>query len=313
MKQFSLCKRVLPAIVVSAVSVSAMAVESEQCKTVTLTDPGWSDIGATNALATTVLEALGYKTDIKLLGVPIGFESVKNGEIDVFLGNWMPAQTAFIEKYKGEIDVVKTNLTGVKFTLAVPSYVYDAGVKDFSDLNKFPRKFNRRIYGIGAGSPANQNLMKMIEKNDFDLGKWNVVESGEQAMLSQVARSVKRDKFIVFLAWEPHPMNVNFDLKYLSGGDEYFGPNYGGATIHTVTRKGYMDECANTGKFFENLEFSLTMENTVISMTDEGMSAKEAAQSWLKKNPAVLSSWLDGVKTVSGEPALPAVESTLGL
>jgi ABC-type proline/glycine betaine transport system substrate-binding protein len=32
-------------------------------------------------------------------------------------------------------------------------------------------------------------------------------------------------------------MNMRFDLKYLSGGDAAFGPNYGGATIYTVTRK----------------------------------------------------------------------------
>jgi glycine betaine/proline transport system substrate-binding protein len=305
-------KTLLAALVTAAASTTYAAVP-EQCQTVTMTDPGWTDIGATNGLATTVLEALGYETDIKLLAVPIGFESIKNGEIDVFLGNWMPAQTAFIDKYKSDLDIIRTNLTGVKFTLAVPKYVADQGVKDFADLAKHSKEFGERIYGIGAGSPANQNLMSMIEKDDFGLGEWRVVESGEQAMLAQVARAVKRDKFIVFLAWEPHPMNVNFDLQYLSGGDDYFGPNYGGATIHTVTRKGYSQECGNVGKLLQNMEFSLDMENTVISMTDEGMSANEAASTWLKKNPAVLDKWLDGVTTTSGQSGLDAVKSSLGL
>lgn len=312
MKTQSLKKTTLAALISLTASATFAAVP-EQCQTVTMTDPGWTDIGATNGLATTVLEALGYQTDIKLLAVPIGFESMKNGEIDVFLGNWMPAQTAFIDQYKDNLDVVRTNLTGVKFTLAVPEYVYDAGVHDFSDLHKFPKEFGERIYGIGAGAPANQNLMNMIEKNDFDLGDWRVVESGEQAMLAQVARAVKRDKFIVFLAWEPHPMNVNFDLKYLSGGDEYFGPNYGGATIHTVTRKGYGSECGNVSTLLQNMEFTLDMENTVISMTDEGLSANEAASKWLQDNPAVLDQWLDGVTTTTGQPGLAAVKGALGL
>jgi len=32
---------------------------------------------------------------------------------------------------------------------------------------------------------------------------------------------------IVFLAWDPHPMNIQFELRYLAGGDSAFGPNYG--------------------------------------------------------------------------------------
>ena len=34
-------------------------------------------------------------------------------------------------------------------------------------------------------------------------------------------------------------MNTEFHLTYLSGGDAYFGPNYGGATVNTVTRTGF--------------------------------------------------------------------------
>lgn len=303
------CAAVL--IIASGVSV---AQESTQCQNITFSDPGWTDIGATNGITTTLLESLGYHTKILLLGVPVGYESLKNGEIDAFMGNWMPAQKAFIDKYKNDIDVIKTNLTGVKFTLAVPEYAYEAGVKDFADLHKFGKEFHRRIYGIGAGSPANQNLQKMIDTNDFELKDWKVVESGEQAMLSQVARSIKRKNFIVFLAWEPHPMNVNFDLKYLSGGDKYFGPNYGGATIHTVTRKGYSKECPNVGKLLSNLTFSLTMENEIIgAMTEQSKESGVAATQWIKAHPDVLNKWLDGVTTYSGKPAIDAVKLNLGL
>ena len=256
------------------VSIAASAAEPEQCKTVTFTDPGWSDIGATNAIATTLLTALGYKTHIMLLGVPIVFESLKTGEADVFLGNWMPVQKNYIKKYADDINVIRTNLTGIKFTLAVPTYVYDDGVKDFADLHKFSNKFHHRIYGIEAGSAVNQTLQKMIHNKDYDLGDWQLVASSEQGMLAQVARFVKRHKFIVFIAWEPHPMNIRFHLKYLSGGDKYFGPNYGGnTTVQTITRKGYTKECGNVGKFLHNLKFNVKMENEImLAEKDEGKS-----------------------------------------
>lgn len=288
----------------------ALSAEPEQCKKITFSDPGWTDIGATNGVATTLLKAMGYETQIYLLGVPVGFESLKNGEIDAFMGNWMPAQSAFMDKYKDNIDIIRTNLEGVKFTLAVPKYVFDAGVKDFADLSKFSQEFRQRIYGIDAGAPANQKLQSMIDSNDFNLKDWKVVESGEQAMLSQVARTVKRDNFIVFLAWEPHPMNVNFDLKYLSGGDKYFGPDYGGATIRTLTRKGYANECPNVAKLLSNLEFGLTMENEIIGSSEK---PEQAAASWIKAHPEVLDKWLQGVTTYDGKPALTTVKKQLSL
>ncbi|MDW6001352.1 choline ABC transporter substrate-binding protein [Vibrio mangrovi] len=291
---------------------SSYAAEPQQCKKVTLSDPGWSDIGATNGVVTTLLEGLGYQTEVYLLGVPVGFKSLKSGEVDVFMGNWMPAQKNYAEKYQQDIDIIRTNLSGVKFTLAVPNYVYDAGVHDFKDLNRFADQFRSRIYGISAGSPANDNIKKMIETNDFGLKDWRIVESGEQAMLSEVNRAFRRNQFIVFLGWEPHPMNVNFDIRYLSGGDKYFGPDYGSATIRTVTRTGYSQECSNVGKLLSNLSFTVGMENELINQTNkDGIKPKQAARDWIRQHPETLNQWLKGVTTFSGKDALPAMKQAL--
>ncbi len=109
-------------------------------------------------------------------------------------------------------------------------------------------------------------------------------------------------------------MNANFDLTYLSGGDDYFGPNFGGATVYTNVRAGYVAECPNVGKLLTNLEFSLAMENEIMgAILNDGEKAEDAAAKWLKANPAVLDGWLDGVKTIDGKEALPAVKSALGL
>lgn len=303
------------ALVLSALSISQLAT-ANSCQTVRFTDPGWTDISSTNALASTVLEGLGYNTKISTLAVPIGFEGMKNNEIDVFLGNWMPAQQKFIDQYTKDdaIDIIGTNLTGAKFTLAVPKYVSESGVTDFSDLINAQKQFKKRIYGIEAGAPANQLLQKMIDSGDFGLSKWSLVESGEQGVLSQVKRAVKRKEHIVFLAWEPHPMNSNFELSYLTGGDKYFGANFGGATIQTVSRKGYQAQCPNVGKLLNNLTFTLQMENQMMGyILDDAMEPAKAAQKWLSNNPAVLAPWLKGVKTIDGKEGLAAVKQHLAI
>lgn len=316
MKKSSVVYGLLGVLFGTAVCItSAQAADAEACHVVRMSDPGWTDITATNAVASVLLAALGYETDIKTLSVPIGYESMKNKEIDVFLGNWMPAQTAFIDDLKkaDAVEIVNRNLEGAKFTLAVPSYVAAQGIKDFSDLEKHAEEFKRTIYGIEPGAPANASIQKMIEANDFGLGKWGLVESSEQGMLSQVERAGKNKQPIVFLAWAPHPMNKQFEIEYLSGGDAYFGPNYGGAEVYTLARTGWSKMCPNAAGFFQKLSFDIEMENTLMGEILGGKDPKDAATAWLKEHPQSLETWLAGVTTLDGAPGLDAVKASLGL
>lgn len=296
--------------------LSSIAAEEARCDTITQSDPGWTDIAATNALSGVVLNALGYQQKVQNLSVALAYQGLKTGQVDVFLGNWMPAQEPVISKFTadGSVKVLGANLPAARFTLAVPDYVAAAGVKDFADLQKYADKFNHKIYGIAPGAPANQNLKKMLDKHDFALQDWNLVESSESGMLAQVTRAVERKEWIVFLGWEPHAMNTRFKLAYLSGGDAYFGANYGSATVNTVTRKDFATQCPNANRFFSQLKFDVPLENAVITrVLEDKQSAQEAARAELAKRPELLDSWLAGVTTRSGEPAKPAVLKALGL
>ncbi len=291
-------------------------VEPEACRSVRFSDVGWTDITSTTALASVVLEALGYEPEATVLSVPVTFKSLENGDIDVFLGNWMPSMAADIEPYlqRGTVEQVAVNLEGAKYTLGVPTYLAEQGLRDFADIAKFADALDRKIYGIEPGNDGNRLILEMIAQNAFGLGEFELVESSEQGMLAQVARAYRRKEPIVFLAWEPHPMNANFDITYLSGGDDWFGPNYGGATVYTVVRKGYLEECPNAGRLIKQLRFTLAMENEIMkAILDEGEDPEAAARAWLKANPEVLEGWLEGVTTFDGEPGLAAVRAALGL
>ena len=290
-------------------SVSAYAEQS--CSTVKMADPGWSDIAATNAIAGVLLDGMGYKAKVDTLAVPIAYGGLKDGQVDVFLGNWMPAQQGFYDKFvaNGDVTQLAKNLDGTEFTLAVPDYVWDAGVHNFADLNTFADKFGKKLYGIGSGAPANLSLQTIIKKNEFDLGQWKLVESSEQAMLAEVSRNVKKQSFVVFLGWTPHPMNVQLKMHYLKGGEAYFGDT---GSVYTLTRKGYSQACPNVGKLLTNLSFTQEMENSIMAeVVNKKITNTEAAKAWIKANPAVLDKWLDGVKTIDDKDALAAVKATL--
>ncbi|SIT48001.1 Choline ABC transporter, periplasmic binding protein [Paraburkholderia piptadeniae] len=300
----------------TALTGSSHAAEPQSCTQVRMADPGWTDIDATNAVAGVLLKALGYQQNVSNLSVPITYQGLKKGQIDVFLGNWMPAQGPLVKPFVDDhsIDVLHANLVNAKFTLAVPDYVAAAGVHSFADLIKHADQFNGKIYGIEPGAPANQNIKKMIADKAFGLGDWKIVESSETGMLTQVERAVRDKQWIVFLAWEPHVMNTKFHLTYLSGGDAYFGPNYGGATVNTVTRAGFAGQCANLAKLFQQMTFNVDMENQIITnVLQNKVDVNTAAMNALKGNPALLGAWLKGVTTTSGSDGLQAVQAQLGI
>ena len=293
-------------------TVAATSLAAAECNEVTFSDVGWTDITATTAAASVVLDALGYDTETKILAVPVTYTSMASGDIDVFLGNWMPTMEGDIAKYReeGSVDTVRANLEGAKYTLAVNKAAADMGIKTFADIAANADALEGEIYGIEPGNDGNRLIQSMIDENAFELGEFEVVESSEQGMLAQVQRATRKEEPVVFLGWEPHPMNANFDLTYLEGGDDYFGPDLGGATVYTNTRAGFVEECPNLGKFLNNLEFTLEMENEIMgAILDDGEKPEEAAAAWIKANPDVLGTWLDGVTTVDGGDAMEAVAS----
>ncbi len=295
---------------------AAQAADPESCRTVRFSDVGWTDITATTAATAAVLAGLGYQPETEILPVPVTYASLKNQDIDVFLGNWMPTMEADVRPYleDGSVESIGVNLEGAKYTLAVPSYLAEQGLEDFADIAAFREQLDGEIYGIEPGNDGNRLILEMIEENAFGLVGFELVESSEQGMLAQVARATRSEEPIVFLGWEPHPMNANFDLTYLAGGDEVFGPNYGGATVYTNVRAGYLEECPNVGQLLQNLKFTLPMENEIMgAILDEGETPEAAAAAWLKDHPDVVETWLDGVTTFEGEPGLPAVKAHLGI
>lgn len=296
-------------ILVLFLGVHLHADDNASCLNVRIADTGWSDVSATTAVAEIILSALGYKTNIFVLSLPVAYMGLRNKDLDFFLGNWMPTQKQDIQVFldEGSLKQIHQNLLGARFSLAVPDYVYEQGVHSFADLERHYKDFSGKIYGIEPGNDGNRLISAMIEKNAFGLKNWELVESSEQGMLVSVEQAVQNHEWIAFLAWAPHPMNITMNIHYLSGGDEYFGANFGAASVHTVTRSDYQQECPNLYNFLTRLTFTVEAENYLMNlMSNKGLSAQEAALVWLKDYEAIALDWLKGVKDSKGNSGAKA-------
>lgn len=282
-----------------------LSTQATSCRSVNFGVVDWTDVQATTATASELLQRLGYEVNTHKLSVPEVYQQLSAGKLDVFLGNWMPTMEPILQPYRKNqsVEVLGKNLSGAKYTLAVPAYVYDAGVKSFADIARFKDRFNSKLYGLEKGNDGNALLLDAMAKNDFSLGSFSLVELPERLMLYQVKRHIRDGDWIAFLAWAPHPMNENFDIRYLDGGDAYFGPNLGGSTVYTNTRADFRNDCPNVAKLLDNLQFSLEMEGEVMNMMlGEFVPADRAVRDWMFRHPDTVAQWLQGVRHQQGNP-----------
>ena len=104
---------------VSIIALTAAGAASADCDTVVMSDVGWTDITTTTATAKHVLEGLGYEVDVKVLSVPVTFASLESDDVDVFLGNWMPAQTRAVSTPIGTPTITAPAVDTIDATIIV--------------------------------------------------------------------------------------------------------------------------------------------------------------------------------------------------
>jgi glycine betaine/proline transport system substrate-binding protein len=308
--------RVLAVLILSLMSAgTASAGEGPACRAPRLADIGWTDVTVTTAVASRILQGLGYAPKIEVLSIAVNYMSMKNKDIDIFLGNWMPTMEGDRKPYidSGAIEVVRANLEGAKYSLGTPTYAYESGLKSFADIPRYQAELGGKIIGIEPGNDGNRVVLGMIRSDTYGLKNFDLVESSEQGMLAEVDRAIRRHQPIVFLAWEPHPMNTKYDIRYLDDPQAMFGANQGAATIYSNVRAGYLAECPNIGRFLSNLQFTLPIEDAIMGkILFDGVEPPKAAEDWLKANPDAWAKWLDGVAAADGGSGIDAVRRSLG-
>ena len=261
----------------------------------------WEDLVVENEIVRQLLGDLGYEVEVDELAVPVGAQGLSDGDADVYLGNWWPSQEPVFQEYldDGSIEVIKTLVTGTTYAPAVPKYVAEEhGVESLADLAQNAELFGSRFVGIEAGTPGNQYITDAIDADAYGLGDWNLVESSTAAMLGEVETAAAAGDPIVFLGWEPHWMNVEWDLVYLEDPDEVWP---GAGEIRIVANAEYHENNPNVVKFLEQMSVDMqTASEWIHQLSQENVPAQEIASTWIEENPDVVDEWLDGVEPVDG-------------
>ena len=256
----------------------------------------------------------GYEATKTIASPPIVLAGVKKAQIDAFLGYWDPSMTPTVKPFvdAGAVhQLPQPNLIGARYTLAVPQYASDKGLKSFADIAKFRDQLDGKIYGIGAGNNGNALVQRMIDKNEFGLGGFaGRIERGRNARAGHARGAGAPDDRVPCMgaASDEHQLQDR-----LSRRRRYrVRPNYGSAKVYTLVTPGYLERCPNVGRLLTNLTFTTDEENQLMVPIMNHADPVAVAKEWVKKNPGVLSKWLDGVTTIDGKSAKDAIEKRIG-
>ncbi len=136
-----------------------------------------------------------------------------------------------------------------------------------------------------------------------------MVPSSTSGMLSQVGRSIDREEWIVFLGWEPHWMNVAYDIHYLEAvGDREIADTR--SDVLTVANPRLVEQEPEIARFLEQYVVSKDDQSEwVLEYSYNDRESEEVAAEWIGANMDTVAKWLDGVKTRDGESAIEAVRA----
>lgn len=287
---------------------------AEEGPTIRFGTPTWPGVTVKSEVAAQLLNHMGYKTS-NVNGSPsVILNSLKTGDLDIYLGGWMPTEKDMIDPLveQGEVKTLTTNISDALMGIAVPKYVWDAGVRSEADLDAHADKFDGKIYGIEAGSGFNKSIKASITEDRHGLGDWELVPSSTAGMLAQVGRMVKRDQWLVFLGWEPHWMNITYDIKYLrADGEPKIAETK--SDVLTVANVDMVDEHPMVAKFFSQYQVKKDEQSKwVYAYSYKDRAKEDVASAWIRDNMDRVADFLDGVAAHDGKPAIDAVRAAVG-
>ncbi|MCK0746080.1 ABC transporter substrate-binding protein [Chromohalobacter nigrandesensis] len=293
-----------------------LALPAQAADTVRFGVPSWPGITVKTEIASQLLAPLGYQAQTDDIGLQVIYQGMENGDVDVFLGGWLPAQEPMLTPMEdqGSVTRIANNVDGAQMTLAVPEYVYEQGVTSFADLDAHRDMFEGEIYSFGAGSAASEILNKAIDNDTWGLGDWQLVDTSTVGMLSAARDAISREEPIVWVGWTPHWMNLELPMRYLEDSKNLFGEGNGASQVLTLMSSEYADDNPNLTAFFENFSFTAEQQSWMIKAF--GLDEKEldtVATTWIEEHPDRVEEMLDGVTTTDGDAAWPVVKEALSL
>jgi glycine betaine/proline transport system substrate-binding protein len=251
----------------------------------------WAESIATAHMWKVILEKKGYDVELVRLEKAPTWAGTASGDVDLVPEVWLPnTDKPYYEKYKDQVELHEVWYKGTNLGLVVPTYMKDINTMEDLKKPKFQKELQRNgkpsIVGIDSGA----SLMSLTEKaiKDYKL-PYNLIESSEPAMLSELDKAIKNKEPIVVTLWNPHWSFSEYDLRYLKDSKNVYGDR---ENIRYMTRKGFTKDHPEVVKWFNQWEMD---DHTLGTLMAEVENTKEdpeqGVRKWMEKHPDLIKQW----------------------
>ncbi|GLY05577.1 MULTISPECIES: ABC transporter substrate-binding protein [Actinoplanes] len=292
-----------------ATSDAGSAPSGESKGTVNLAINPWVGYEANAAVIEYLLEKeLGYTVETKNLKEEIAWQGFETGEVDAIVENWghPDLKKTYIEDKKVAVDAGPTGNTGV-IGWYVPQWMVEQypDITDGANLNKYADLFKTSESGAQGqlldGDPSFvTNDAALVENLKLN---YKVVYSGSEAALIKAAQqATAQKKPLLFYFYEPQWLFAKEKYArvklpaYTEGCDadpKKVACDYPDYVLDKVVSKKFADTGGAAYEFVKNFTWTNDDQNLVSDyLTNQGMSAEQAAEKWASEHEATWKSWI---------------------
>jgi glycine betaine/proline transport system substrate-binding protein len=269
----------------------------------------WVGYEANAAVVANILEKeLGYTVTKKDLKEDVSWQGFETGEVDVIIENWghPDLEKKYIDEDKVAQVAGETGNIGI-IAWYVPKWLVDEhpDITDYKNLNKYADLFKTSESGdLGQFLGSDPSYVQYDEALIKNLGlNFKVIFSGgEAATITAFQQSVTEKKPLIGYFWDPQWLHAQIELvrvklpPYTPGCDadlEKVACDYPEYKLNKIVSTKFATEGGKAYELVKNFNWTNEDQNLVSDyITNDKMSADEAAAKWLTDNEAKWKAWM---------------------
>jgi glycine betaine/proline transport system substrate-binding protein len=260
-------------------------------RTLDIADIGWTENTAIAQLTKVLLEEqLGYEeVTVRTSDLDSVYEDVAEGNLDAFQDVWLPNQRGLLSSVEDDVEQLSFSYEGqTEQGIAVPTYM------DVTSLDQLNESEADLILGIEPGSVIMGQVYDEVMPA-YDLAQ-KLVEGATQGMLDEVDKRYRNGEEFALVAWSPHWMNQQYDLRYLEDPQDALGELNDPASITTIVNEDLAQEDPVAYAFMDALILDEEQIGDLESAINEADDPHEGARRWAEDNPEVWQPWVEAAQ-----------------
>jgi glycine betaine/proline transport system substrate-binding protein len=269
----------------------------------------WVGYEANAAVVAYLLEEeLGYTVEKKDLKEDVSWQGFETGEVDVIIEDW--GHPELEKKYVDEDKVAQvageTGNVGI-IGWYVPKWMVDEypDITDYKNLNKYAELFKTSESGdLGQFLGSDPSYVQYDEAliTNLDLDFKVIFSGGEAATITAFQQATEQKTPLIGYFWDPQWLHSQIELvrvnlpPYEEGCDadlEKVACDYPETPLKKIVSTKFATEGGKAYELVKNFNWTNEDQNAVSDMiTNEGMTAEEAAEKWIGENEAKWQAWM---------------------